>query len=267
MIQELLYEQKGTVVVLTLNRPEKRNALTGDLLGELIQALENAKEDSATKVVLLTGNGPTFSAGADFADAMSKDDMKEFPYPLSYHLRYWEKNAHRLARVVRDFNKPYICALNGAATGWGMDLASMCDLRIVSDQARAAMTYVNIGLAPGGGGCFYLPKIIGLPRALELIWTGRWINAQEMLSMGYAMRVVPSDRLLEETLNFAQELASGPSLAQWFSKKLIYSSYELNLDQHLEMTALSKLINWTTEDVKEGIKAFLQKRKPEFKGK
>jgi 2-(1,2-epoxy-1,2-dihydrophenyl)acetyl-CoA isomerase len=167
---------------------------------------------------------------------------------------------------VAEFEKPYICALNGTATGWGMDLASMCDIRIASDKARVAMTYCNIGLAPGGGGCYYLPKIIGLPRTLDLIWTGRWMDADEMLMTGYATRVVPHDSLLEETLKFATQIAEGPAIAHQFAKKMVYSSYDLDLDRNLELTALLKLVNWTTNDVQEGVTAFLEKRKPKFKG-
>lgn len=147
-----------------------------------------------------------------------------------------------------------------------MDFASMCDLRIASDTARVAMTYVNMGLAPGGAGCYYLPKIIGLSRALELIWTGRWVDAEEMLKIGYVIKIVPHESLLEESISFTKSIASGPPIAHRFSKKLAYSSYDLTMDEHLDMTAFMKLINWSTKDVGEGISAFLEKRKPHFIG-
>ncbi len=165
---------------------------------------------------------------------------------------------------MAEFEKPYLCALNGTATGWGMDLASMCDLRIASEKAKVAMTYVNIGLAPGGGGCFYLPRIIGLPKTLELIWTGRWMESEEMLRTGYAM--LPHEQILEETLKFAEQLAEGPPIAHQFAKRLVYSSYDMDLDKHLKLTALLKLVNWTTQDVGGGVSAFLERRKPKFKG-
>ncbi|MBI4768542.1 MAG: enoyl-CoA hydratase/isomerase family protein [Deltaproteobacteria bacterium] len=262
----IIYEKIGSVASITLNRPEKRNAITGAIAKEWVSMINEAREDEDVKVLVVTGNGTSFCAGADFLVEMQNESMQGFPLPLTKHLRNWEKNAHSLARTVAKFEKPYICALNGTATGWGMDLASMCDLRIASDKARAAMTYVNIGLAPGGGGCYYLPKIIGLPKTLELIWTGRWMDTNEMLMTGYVTRVVPHDSLMEETIKFASQLAEGPPIAHQFSKKMVYSSYDLDLDRHLELTALLKLINWTTKDVSEGVNAFLEKRKPQFKG-
>lgn len=264
--KDILYEKRGAVAVITLNRPEKRNAITGAVAGQWVDMIEEAREDSDVRVMVVTGTENSFCAGADFFSETQNESMKTFPYPLTDYLRYWEKNAHRLARAAAAFEKPYICALNGSATGWGMDLASMCDLRIASDKARAAMTYVNIGLAPGGGGCYYLPRIIGLQRTLDLIWTGRWVDAGEMLQMGYVIKVVPHDRLMEETMEFAARLAAGPSLAHRFAKKLVYRSYDLDIDSHQEMTALIKLVNWTTSDVAEGVRAFMEKRRPEFKG-
>ncbi len=263
---DILYEKHGSVALITLNRPGKRNAITGAIAAEWVSMIEEAREDNGVGALVVTGSETSFCAGADFISESQSEVMKSFPYPLSSHLRYWEKNAHRLARAVASFDKPYICALNGTATGWGMDLASMCDLRIASDKARAAMTYVNIGLAPGGGGCYYLPRIIGLQRALELIWTGRWVDAGEMLQMGYVIKVVPHDRLMEEAMDFAARLAAGPAIAHRFAKKLVYRSFDLDLNSHLEMTALFKLVNWTTGDVAEGVRAFVEKRRPEFKG-
>ncbi len=262
----LIYEKIGNVASITLNRPEKRNALRGIELTEWVSILNDARDDDDIRALIVTGNGSSFCSGADFSYETQTESMQGFPLPLTKHMRYWEKNAHSLIRAVDKFEKPYICALNGTATGWGMDLASMCDIRIASDKARVAMTYVNMGLAPGGAGAYYMPKILGLPKTLELIWTGRWMDADEMLMTGYVTKVIPEESLMEETLKFARQLAEGPPIAHQFSKKLVYSSYDLDLDRHLELTALLKLINWTTNDVGEGINAFLQKRKPQFTG-
>ncbi len=263
---EILYEKIGQVGVITINRPQKRNAITMTHAARWIDIIDDAREDDTVKVLVVTGKETSFCAGAEFSPEVIEGEMTGFPYPLTKHSRYWEKNAHQFSRTVASFHKPYICALNGAATGWGMDLASMCDVRIASDEARVAMTYVNLGLASGGGGCYYLPKIIGVQKALDLMWTGRWMYADEMLTTGYVLKVVPHESLMEKTMAYAERLASGPAVAHQFAKKLVYQSYDLNLDQHLEMTGLVKLFNWTTNDVGEGIAAFIEKRRPSFTG-
>ena len=145
----ILYEKIGSVASITLNRPENRNAISGATAKQWVSMINEAREDKDVKALVVTGKETSFCAGADFFAETQNASMQGFPLPLTKHMRHWEKNAHKLARTVAEFEKPYICALNGTATGWGMDLASMCDIRIASDKARVAMTYVNIGLDPG----------------------------------------------------------------------------------------------------------------------
>jgi enoyl-CoA hydratase/carnithine racemase len=173
----------------------------------------------------------------------------------------------RIPRLVSLLDKPYIAAVNGAAVGAGMDMASMCDIRFAADKARFGMTYVRMGIVPGDGGCYYLPRIVGTARALDLIWTGRIFDAQEALEMGYVSEVVAADRLLERVREYALQLAKGPGVAVQMSKRLVYRSQELDADAALELAQQAMFICQSTEDAVEGPRAFAEKREPEFKGR
>ena len=262
--REIIYTKKDHIATITLNRPEARNATTAGMMGEWVEAIEDARLDNDVRVLVVTGAGTAFCAGADVKGLASGTLQKTSPAETRNN---WRNGSHRIPRALVAFDKPYIGAINGPAVGYGMDLASMCDIRIASDRARASMGYVRMGVAPGGGGCYYLPRIIGMARALELIWTGRWIDAQEMLQMGYVSRVVPHDELLAATGELASELAKGPPVGIQFAKRLAYRSWDLDLNSFLEMNELVKVINWTTEDSMEGPRAWAEKRAPFFKGR
>jgi 2-(1,2-epoxy-1,2-dihydrophenyl)acetyl-CoA isomerase len=163
--------------------------------------------------------------------------------------------------------KPYLAAVNGPAAGAGMDMASMCDIRFAADTARVGMTYVRMGLIPGDGGAYYLPRIVGLARALDLIWTGRMIDAREALESGWVSAVVPADELMSYTREYAEKLVKGPAVAIQQAKRLAYRSQDVTLDAALDLAGQAMFVAQSTEDAREGPRAFAEKREPEFKGR
>src|SRR5579875_836729 len=258
---EILYEVGDDgVAVLTLNRPEKMNAFSTTMITEWVDAIERARDDDNVRALILTGAGRGFCSGMDVqAEARGHGVLhsEEGPAQRRNSLRY---NVHRVARALQLFDKPYIAAVNGPAAGAGMDMASMADIRF-------GMAYVRMGITPGDGGAVCPPRIVGLAKALELIWTGDMIDAQEALRIGYVSRVYPPERLLPETRAFAARLAEGPAVAIQLAKRLVYQSSEVGLHQALDLAQYAMVIAQSTEDAKEGPRAFAEKRKPQFKGR
>ena len=164
-------------------------------------------------------------------------------------------------------DKPYIAAVNGPAVGAGMDMCSMCDIRIASEEARFAMAYVKVGLVPGDGGCYYLPRIVGLAKALELIWTGDFIDAHEAMRIGYVSRVAPAGELMSTTRELAERIARGPAVAIQLAKRLVYRGLDSDVHEALEAASQAMAIVQTTEDSREGPRAFAEKREPQFRGR
>lgn len=268
-LEQIVYEKGDDgVAVITLNRPEKLNAFTRRMLDEWTWAIEDAKLDDAVRAVIVTGAGRAFCAGMDVQQEARGEGVlhTETTSPAAQRnaLRY---NVHRVPRALMTFDKPYIAAVNGAAVGAGMDMASMADIRFAADGARFGMAYVRMGLIPGDGGCYYLPRIVGLARALELIWTGDLFDAQQALAWGYVSRVVPADRLMEETRAFARRLADGPAVAIQLAKRLVYRSLQVPEDVALDMAQSAMVIAQSTDDAKEGPRAFVEKRPPQFVGR
>jgi 2-(1,2-epoxy-1,2-dihydrophenyl)acetyl-CoA isomerase len=174
---------------------------------------------------------------------------------------------HRVPQALQYLDKPYIAAVNGAAVGAGMDMASMADIRIASDQARFGMSYVNVGLVPGDGGAWLLQRLIGTSRALELIWSGEVFDAARALELGYVQRVVPHDKLMDETYAYARRLAEGPPIAMQLAKRLVYRAQDQTFMEALEAAQAAMAMVQSTEDSKEGPRAFGEKRKPQFTGR
>ncbi len=266
-LQEILYEKGDDgVAVITLNRPEKMNAFTHRMIGEWTWAIEEAKLDDEVRAVIVTGAGRAFCAGMDVQQEAAGEGVLQTeasPADRRNSLRY---NVHKVPRALMTLDKPYIAAVNGAAVGAGMDMASMADMRFASDTARFGMAYVRMGIIPGDGGAFYLTRILGVARALELIWTGDLLNAQQALEWGYVSRVFPADDLMAGTRAFAKRLADGPAVAIQLAKRLVYRSLQLSEDAALDLAQYAMVIAQSTEDAKEGPRAFAEKRKPEYKG-
>ncbi len=261
----LLYEVQDYVATITLNRPEKMNAFNPTMLQLWADAIESAGHDEGVRVVVVTGKGRGFCSGGDVSKKEVGGDL--FGESLVAGRNGLRHSVHQVPRALANLEKPYIAAVNGAAVGAGMDMASMADMRIVSDRAKFGMAYVRVGLTPGDGGAYFLPKIVGMARALELMWSGRIFTAQEALEMGYAQRVVPHEELIPAVRSFATELARGPAVAVQLTKRLAYRSQEVGLHEALEMAEHAMVLARATEDSREGPRAFAEKRAPVFQGR
>ncbi len=269
---DVLYEVKDHVGVITLNRPEKLNALSNDLTAGMAKALIEAQEDQEVRVVVVTGAGRGFCSGADLSPPGGRTISDGGPVtperpPSIADRRYNLRGVQKVGRAVLGLDKPYIAAVNGPAAGAGMDLASMADIRIAAKDARFTQAYTRNALVPGNGGCYFLPRIVGMAKALELLWTSRTFGADEALSIGYVSRIVDTDKLMEETRAFAAELAAGPGVSMQYIKQLAYKSQDVDLDTSLRMAQWLQTIASATDDAREGPRAFREKRPPQFTGR
>ena len=253
------------VTVARLNRPEKKNALSEEMLDLLRDALQSANEDSQVGCFVITGAGDAFCSGGDLG-RRSAESAAGDPTPLERRTRL-QKVTHKVALAVEQFEKPLIAAVNGAAVGAGMDLALMCDLRVASSSARFSEGYIRVGLLPGNGGCYFLPRLVGTARALELLWTGDFVAAEEALAIGLVNHVYSDVELMQQTLELAKRLAGGPPIQVRDIKKLTYQSLRTDLRTSLESVAANMAVVQSTADYKEAIQAFKEKRQPKFQGK
>lgn len=265
--EQITYEMSDGIATITLSRPERMNAFTPLMLDEWLAALTDAHTDDEVRVVILTGTGRGFCTGADISRGGEGLSLVDRSRSHVENRNFLRDSVQRIPRLVSIMEKPYIAAVNGAAVGAGMDMASMCDMRFAADTARFGMTYVRMGLIPGDGGCYFLPRIVGMSRALDLIWSGRLFDAQEALEMGYVSAVVPADGLMSHTREYAMRLVKGPAVAIQQAKRLAYRSQELSLDAALDLAQQAMFIAQSTEDSREGPRAFVEKREPEFKGR
>jgi 2-(1,2-epoxy-1,2-dihydrophenyl)acetyl-CoA isomerase len=265
--EQIIYDKSAGIATITLNRPERMNAFTGKMIEEWYQALLDAHTDPDTKAVIVTGTGRGFCAGADVGGKGplgGLQDQKRTPVENRNFLR---DGVQRIPRLVSLMEKPYIAAVNGAAVGAGMDMASMCDMRFAGESARFGMTYVRMGIIPGDGGAYYLPRIVGVAKALDLIWTGRVFGAEEALAMGYVSTVVPDADLMDYTRDYVAKLVAGPAVAIQLAKRLVYRSLHTDVDAALDLAAGAMYIAQSTEDAVEGPRSFAEKRDPQFKGR
>jgi enoyl-CoA hydratase/carnithine racemase len=257
----VLYEAKEHVAVITLNRPEAKNAFSPEMIRLWREYLEEAKQDDAIRAIIVTGNGDTFCSGGDIRDMaegkLKSWDMKKF---------LWD-GVHRIVFALEDLDKPVIAAINGAAMGAGMDMAIMCDLRVCSEKAKLAESYIMMGLVPGDGGAYFLPRVAGLPKALELLLTGDVMSAEEALRLGIVNKVVSHERLMAETMKLAEKIASRPPLAIRMTKRAVYQGLTSTLRSHLDYISSQISLLSETKDHQEAARAFLEKRKPKFEGK
>ena len=264
--EQIIYTKDDGIAIITLNRPQVLNAFTPVMIDEWVRAIEATKLDPEVRVVIVTGAGRGFCSGADVRSFREREHTDGNPVVDG---RYWlQHSVHRVPLALRTLDKPYIAAVNGPAAGAGMDMASMADLRIASETATFTMSYVNVGIVPGDGGCYYLPRIIGVARALDLIWTGRTIDAQEALQIGYVSQKVPPDQLMDTATTYAKKLARGPQVAIELAKRLVYEGLETNnLFKELRSAEHAMLIARATEDAIEGPRAWAERRPPQFTGR
>jgi enoyl-CoA hydratase/carnithine racemase len=258
----LLYEQTGAVVTLTMNAPATRNVLTGNTAPQdFVAACARINADDSVRAVVLTGAGSAFSAGGDLKDMQGMFDM------TPAQLRDWYRNGvQRLALAVYGLEVPVICAVNGPAIGAGCDLTTMCDIRIASEHARFAESFVKVGLIPGDGGAWLLPRVVGKSMAAEMSFTGRMLDAQDALRAGLVSRVVAHAQLLPEAHALAREIAQNPGVALRLSKKLLREGERLDFPSLLELSAGMQALAHKTPQHMEAVNAFVEKRKPDFSG-
>ena len=266
---DVLYDVVDSVATITLNRPEKLNALSADLTLGVAEFIERASVDDGVRVVVLTGAGRGFCSGQDLSGGRSiaEPGTSGDQPPSVADRRYNLRGVQRIGRAVQQLDKPYLAAVNGPAAGAGMDLASMADIRIAARSAKFTQAYSRNAIIPGNGGCYFLPRIVGMAKALELLWTSRSFSADEALAMGYVSRVVEPDQLVEETRAFAGEIAAGPPVAIQYMKQLAYKSQDVDLDTALRMAQWTQTIATSTEDAREGPRAYREKRPPQFSGR
>jgi len=255
----IVYEKAKGVATITLNRPEVLNVFSAEVVEEVLKALEDAKNDDDTRVVVLTGAGQkAFSAGADIKAMQDMNALKARALSLM---------GEKLCYSLENSEKPVIAALNGYALGGGLEVAMACDFRIASENARFGQTEINVGLIPGWGGTQRLTRLIGRTKAMELVLTGKMIDAKTAEQLGILNMVVPADRLMETVHELASELASKAPVAIRVAKAVINKGAGIGLDSALALEREGFGVVASTEDLQEGVKAFTEKRKPTFKGK
>ena len=259
MFQNLLVGKDGGVTILQLNRPQKKNSLNAEMRKELEAAFESIATDSSVRAVVITGGEEFFCAGADIGE-IQEANTAEATYK---HAREFQL----LFDQIEALPQPVIAAVAGYALGGGCELALACDFRIASEGAKFGLPEIKIGAFPGGGGTQRLPRLIGAAKAKEIILTGDPISAEEAFSLGLVMKVVPKDKLLQEAKSFAGKLAALPRLALEASKMLINRGLEVDLASGLEMEARCFGNLAASHDLREGVLAFLEKRKPAFTGR
>lgn len=264
----LCFGRQGSVVTLTLNRPEARNALTSGLFLEMERMLLEVEADDAVRALVLTGAGPGFSAGADLKPASPEErrrtEAPSFPGDSGGDIL---DRGNRCILRLRQLRKPVVGSINGDALGIGCSLALATDVRIASEAARLGVVFSRIGLGPDGGASTLLRELVGTAKALELLFLGDLIDAPEALRLGLVNRVVAAGELADATSELAERLARGPTLAHGFAKQAVYEGVDLPFASLLDLEARNQKAASRSHDVREGIRAFREKRKPEFRGR
>jgi len=259
----ILYEQRGPVAMLTLNRPETRNALSGEsMYAAFEQLVDRLNDDHSVRAAIITGAGTAFCSGGNVAEMRERTGM--FAGSPSEITTNYRMGIQRIPRALARLHVPVIAAVNGPAIGAGNDLACMCDIRIASSSARFAESFVKVGIVPGDGGCWLLQRVVGASRAAELALTGDTIDADEALRIGLVSRVVPSESLLDETMKLALRIAANPPRALRWTKQLLQQARTGSLDEALDAAGHFQGLAHHTADHAEAVAAFFEKRSPVF---
>lgn len=258
--EDILFEKRGKIALLTLNRPDVRNAITGErMVQEIEEAVSRTQEDEEVCVLVLTGAGTAFSAGGNLKDLRAKVGMfAGGPEELRDNYR---QGIQRIPLALHRLDVPTIAAVNGPAIGAGCDLACMCDIRIAAEQARFGETFVSVGLIPGDGGAYFLPRVVGFSRALELAFTCRVLDATEALGIGLVSEIVPQERLIERAMQVAREIARQPARTLRMAKRLFYVSQGKGLEETLELSAAFQALCHHSPEHARALEAMASRRK------
>lgn len=258
----LKFELDRGVATITLNRPDKLNAFTAEMLEDWLAALESCRTNPEVRVIVITGAGRSFTTGGDVGGFANS--AQQTPAQIKSYLA---NGPQRLQRKLAEIDKPIIAALNGFATGGGLDIALACDLRFAAESARFAETYARMGLIPGMGGAWLLPRVVGVAKALEMFWSCDWVDAREAERIGLVNKVYPDAELMEAVQAFARKVADGAPMAVQAIKRLVHQGLDQDLLTALDAVATHMPIIRTSEDHQEALAAFKEKRTPQFKGK
>lgn len=280
-------QEVGNVMVITLDDPTTRNSIGDEMATEINQEIDRLEASSNLRALVITGRDPSFCSGANVKHMASANRDREDEPPLPEDLSPWELLDQRwsqlpensssgneeidgvrfVPRRLHELQKPAIAAVNGFAMGLGMGIALSCDIRIASENARMAETFIRRGLIPADGSCWQLPRMIGLGNTMMLQYTGDVMNADECYRLGIVNKVTPHDELMETTLDLAQRIADGPTYSQALIKRLVQRSLHIDFAESLRLAGPAQTIARSTEDHKEGVRAFVEKRNPVFKGR
>jgi 2-(1,2-epoxy-1,2-dihydrophenyl)acetyl-CoA isomerase len=263
--EDLNYEQRGQLVTISLARPDARNAYSEGMVRSLVEALARAQADDDARCVVLTGEGSAFSAGGDLK--LMRDHAGMFAGQPDELRRRYIDGIQRIPAAIQRFEKPLIAAVNGPAIGAGLDLACMCDLRIASEEAKFGSTFVKVGLVPGDGGAYFLTRAVGYARALDLMLTGRVIDAPEALQIGLVQRLAPAEELMTQALALAESIAANAPVAVRLTKRAAVRGYDADVQVSLELAATYQGVAQNTADHDEAVRAMLERRTPKFQGK
>lgn len=265
MTDKVLYEADGPIVTITINDPAMRNPISERATVDgIVAALERLNQDRSARVAILTGAGTAFSSGGDLR-AMQKNFEQRATQP-AVTTQYYKFGIQRIPLAFEKLDVPIIAAVNGPAIGAGLDLACMCDMRIAAESARFAESFVKVGIVPGDGGAWLLPRVVGYSKACEMAFTGDMLDAKEALACGLVSRVVPDADLLDAAKALAQRVAVNPPYAVRMAKRLLIEGRHSRLDTLLELSAGLQALAHATADHREAVNAFLEKRKPVFTG-
>lgn len=259
--RNLLVDKHDGIVTLTLNRPESLNAMTVDMGDEFAQFVQELKQDQEARVLILTGAGRAFCAGGAKGNLQSRtsgDASRNTEPPKVFYNRFLS---------LRQLEIPTIAAINGHAVGAGFCVALACDMRIAAADAKMGLNFVRLGIHPGMAGTYTTPRIVGMAKACEVIFTGKLYSGEEACAMGLVNRVVPTGKALDEAMSLAREIAANAPIAVRLAKKALYKNDADLLDAAIEIESEYQAYTWTTEDAKEGVTAMTEKRTPKFQGK
>jgi len=260
--QAILYEISDTIATITLNRPDVLNAVNETMGRELLEALKSAEQSESVRCIIITGSGRAFSAGEDILELRGQYERGEKP-------RLGERLLHKynpIIRRIRQTPKPIIGAINGVAAGAGAGIAYACDIRVASENAKFIQAFIRVGLAPDSGTSFFLPRLVGLAKALELSMTGEELTGEDAERLGLVAKVVPADQLMPAAHEIAVKLAQGPTKAIGLTKRALNKSVVSDMEGVLEYESYLQDIAGATSDHFEAVKAFFEKRKPTFLG-